>query len=180
MKKFTFIALALALLTQSVHAQDASESVTEETTSTSVSNDGDAGLFTLSLGAFDFIDSDDTAALVSAEYRFPDKNKIWVLTPFVGAMVTTDSSVYGYAGLGYDWALSDHWYVFPSAAIGGYSDGDGKDLGHGIEFRTGIETGMKSDDGYRLGIGFHHISNAGLGDKNPGTETLTVTYGISY
>ena len=51
-----------------------------------------------------------------------------------------------------------------------YGEGDGKDLGHAIEFRSGIEVAYRFDDYSRLGLSFTHISNAGLDERNPGVE----------
>ena len=42
------------------------------------------------------------------------------------------------------------------------------------EFRTGAEFDYRFDDLNRLGVGMYHISNAGIGQKNPGVELVTV------
>ncbi|MBT5810587.1 MAG: acyloxyacyl hydrolase, partial [Rhodospirillaceae bacterium] len=55
---------------------------------------------------------------------------------------------------------------------------DGKDLGNTVEFRSGVELAYRLDDRARLGVAFHHISNASLSDNNPGTETLTLTFSL--
>ena len=47
-----------------------------------------------------------------------------------------------------------------------------------LEFRSGIEVAWRFDNRSRLGVEFTHISNAGIYDRNPGTETLTVNYSI--
>lgn len=131
----------------------------------------------LSVGAYDMND-DSTAGEFRAEYRFSEANKLWIFTPFIGVMATTDKAVYGYAGLGVDIPLGQRVVLIPSAAVGAYHDGDGKDLGHTLEFRTGLELAYRFDNRSRLGIAWHHISNANLGDSNPGTESVVLTYSM--
>ena len=61
-----------------------------------------------------------------------------------------------------------------------YDAGDGKKLGHDIEFRTTIEISYELNNKNRIGLSFGHISNAGLGDNNPGVEILSLSYQIPY
>ncbi|MBU0725015.1 MAG: acyloxyacyl hydrolase [Alphaproteobacteria bacterium] len=131
----------------------------------------------LSAGAYD-VNDDFTAGEFRAEYRFSEASKLWIFTPFIGVMATTDEAVYGYVGLGVDIPLGQRVVLIPSAAVGAYHDGDGKDLGHTVEFRTGLELAYRFDNRSRLGLAVHHISNAGLGDSNPGTESVVLTYSM--
>jgi hypothetical protein len=62
--------------------------------------------------------------------------------------------------------------------VGYFEKGDGKALGNEIEFRSGGEISYRYEDRSRIGIGIHHLSNAGLGDKNPGEESFMVNYSI--
>jgi hypothetical protein len=66
----------------------------------------------------------------------------------------------------------------PSFAAGYYDNGDGVDLGHEVEFRSSIELSYRFDNRTRLGVSFYHLSNASIGDTNPGTEVLSVVYSI--
>lgn len=129
----------------------------------------------LSAGAFDILD-DETTAEFRAEYR--SDLRLWRFAPFVGAMANADGGVYGYAGLGVDIFLGERIVLTPNAAFGLYYEGDSKDLGGAVEFRTGGELAYRFDDKSRLGIAFHHISNASIYDDNPGTESLVLTYAI--
>ena len=97
---------------------------------------------------------------------------------FGGLMGTTQSALYGYAGITYDLKLGDHWLILPDAAVGIYGNGDGKKLGNEVEFRTGIAIAYQFDNGWRAGVGLHHISNAGLGKLNPGVEIAAVSLAI--
>lgn len=132
---------------------------------------------TLSAGAFDFAQQDDNAALLGIEYRFDDIYH--GLRPVVGAFGTGDASAYGYGGFQWDAYLTNHLVIAPQLAVGLYSKGAGKDLFHAIEFRSGIELGYEFEDNTRLSLGVAHLSNASLGDDNPGTEALTVNYSFA-
>ena len=99
--------------------------------------------------------------------------------PFVGVMASGDAAIYGYGGIAFDWILSN-LILTPSFAVGGYIDGDGKDLGHTIEFRSAVEVGYQFADRHRLGLMFYHLSNASLADNNPGTEVLSLSYSIPF
>lgn len=118
---------------------------------------------------------DDEAALGRAELRFGDVlEPVPWLVPVIGLEVTSDTAVYGYGGFLLDIPLGANGYLAPNAAVGFYEEGDGRDLGHEIEFRTGVEVGWRFDAGPAVGLAFHHLSNAGLDNDNPGVETLTL------
>jgi hypothetical protein len=91
-------------------------------------------------------------------------------------MATTDSAFYGYGGIRLDVFLGRRWVFTPAFAAGLYSDGDGKDLGHVVEFRSAVEIAYRFDDRSRLGLSLYHLSNASLSDSNQGTEVVTLHY----
>ena len=59
-----------------------------------------------------------------------------------------------------------------------FERGDGKELGHIIEFRSGIDLAYRRNNGSRIGAEVHHLSNASLDENNPGTETFLFTYSV--
>lgn len=129
---------------------------------------------TLSAGSFDVFD--ENTSNFGLEYR---GEPFWHgLLPIVGFQGNTDGGLYGYAGLNYDWQFAPQWYLTPTAAIGAYEDGSSKDLGGTLEFRTGLELSHRFENRHRLGVAFHHLSNAGIYNHNPGTEQVMVTYSI--
>jgi len=117
-----------------------------------------------------------TAGQFRGEYRFADE--FFYLKPFVGALVTTDASVLAYWGLRLDLYFGDRWVLTPNAAVGAFGRGSGKNLGSVVEFKTGGEFAYRFDDHARLGLQFDHISNAGIGKHNPGTESFVLMYSI--
>ncbi|MEQ8816633.1 MAG: acyloxyacyl hydrolase [Thalassobaculum sp.] len=135
----------------------------------------------ISLGAgyYDLFD-DQGAGEARLEYRFSEQNKLFFFTPFVGVAATTDAATYGYVGVGIDVFFGKRWVATPNFAVGVYGNGDGKDLGHPVEFRSGLEVAYRFDDYSRLGLSFTHISNAGLDERNPGVESLVVVYSIPF
>ena len=136
-------------------------------------------LISLGAGWYDILDNEG-AADFRLEYRHGTP-LFWELKPWGGAEITSDGSIWGGAGVLLDLSLSDHLYIMPSFGAGLYSQGSsGKDLDYPLEFRSQFEAGYKFDAGQRLVVSFGHISNASLGDDNPGTEILNVYYHIPY
>lgn len=135
-------------------------------------NDG----WAFSIGLFDFIDS-DKAFEAGLEYRF-QTFKLWKLElkPVVGLSASENESFWGYAGLAWDVPLSKRWTATPQFAIGLYENGDGKDLGGVVEFRSGLEISRRLKNGERIGLLFYHLSNARIYDLNPGSESLVITW----
>lgn len=122
-------------------------------------------------GVYD-VNDNETAGQFNIEYR-SNWDKFYV-KPFAGVMATTDAAYYGYGGFLLD-VYFGHRIVFtPNVAVGLYEKGNGKDLGSAIEFRSGVELAYRFDNRMRLGFAFHHISNAHITAKNPGTELATV------
>ena len=68
----------------------------------------------------------------------------------------------------------------PSFGAGYYDDGSGLKLGNDVQFRSSIEISYLLKNKNRIGFSFSHISNANLGDKNPGVEIFSISYQIPY
>ena len=133
----------------------------------------DPDFVTAGAGVFDFNDN-RTSGMGALEYR-SDK-KFLFLKPFAGINVNFDYGGMVYAGVLMDIYLGRRLVVTPNFAPGFYWEGDGKDLGYPLEFRSGIEVSYRFDNRSRLGIAVHHISNASISDNNPGTETVMLVY----
>jgi lipid A 3-O-deacylase len=136
-------------------------------------------LGTIGAGYYDVIpdnEGDDGAGLGRLELRFDQE--FFYIRPFIGVEATTSGSVYGYAGGMVDVYLGDNFVLSPNIAVGAYEPGDARDLGSTLEFRSGVEAAYQTDGGVRVGVAFYHISNAGIGDENPGIETLTLNVSI--
>lgn len=124
-------------------------------------------------GIFDVLDN-DTSSIYGVEYRHQDI--YYGFRPTLGISIDEDSGVYGYGGFYWDLNIADDFYISPNFVVGGYSHGDSKDLGGGLEFRSGIELSYALANSSRLGVAFNHISNASIYDRNPGAESLLFSY----
>lgn len=127
-------------------------------------------------GAFDVLPNSGkpgsgATGLALSEYRFGDV--LWIVAPFIGVMGTGKGAFYGYGGFGFDINIFNKWIITPTAAVGYFENGTGIDLGAHTEFRTGAEFAYRFDNLMRIGAGFYHMSNAGIGKKNPGVELAT-------
>jgi lipid A 3-O-deacylase len=134
----------------------------------------DPSFLTFGAGAFDFMEGDHRAAQVDLQYR--SGLKLWIFQPMVGVSATTDAAGYIYAGLSVDIFFGNRFVLRPSFAPGLFYEGNGKDLGGVLEFRSAVEAAYRFDDRSRLGIEISHRSNAGFYDDNPGEETLMLFY----
>ncbi len=117
----------------------------------------------------------------------PKEDNFFFLKPFIGFENTGDNATYFLTGIYIEDNLGslmqgkESKYNFtPSFGIGYYDDGSGKNLGNEIQFRTTLEISYELENKNRIGISFGHISNANLGDKNPGVEILNISYQIPY
>ena len=137
----------------------------------------DPAFVTLGIGGFDATQRDDQAVDFRLEYRH---KKVWLFKPWVGLEATSDGAVYGLAGILVDLFFGRRIVVTPSFGAGLYHDGGGKDLGGTVEFRSQIEVAYRFNDRSRLGIALGHISNADLGEDNPGTEIINIYYSIPF
>ena len=96
--------------------------------------------------------------------------------PTAGVMAGAQGSLYVYGGFRADFPLGRQWIFSPGWAAGLYHRSDKFDLGGPLEFRTSLELAYRLRDGSRLGVCLYHLSNAGLFTRNPGSESLVVTY----
>ncbi|GIT35912.1 MAG: hypothetical protein Ct9H300mP5_3810 [Candidatus Pelagibacterales bacterium] len=61
-------------------------------------------------------------------------------------------------------------HLTPSFTPGIYEQGDGKDLGHIVDFKSEVQLSLNLFENSQLGMSYNHISNASLGEKNPGAN----------
>ena len=66
--------------------------------------------------------------------------------------------------------------ITPSFATGFYHEGDGKDLGHLLEFKSELQLSYKTTDTTNFAVSYNHVSNASLGDKNPGANSYMFNF----
>ena len=135
--------------------------------------------FTFSVGKFDHSDDKKNSEMIQVDYDF-DKilfgSPIGDFKPVVGFLATGDNAKYGYAGVRLDYKLvNNSVLISPSFTPGVFGKGDGKDLGHSVEFKSQIRAALNLSSTFNIGISYSHISNASLGDKNPGANNYSIS-----
>ena len=134
--------------------------------------------WSFSIGQFDANDDDDDVNNDSSQVRFEylsEKKMFHDLKPFTGLMINSDDGKYLYSGVRKDISISPKWVFTPSFAVGYYDRGSSKDLGHNLEFRSQLELSRDIGNKNRLGFNINHISNARIGDTNPGVESVAIS-----
>ena len=163
--KITLNIFFLFLLTISSHSEEKKENF----------NEHELNFYT---GMFDFSDAGQKAALFGFQHQNENLVRdsfLGTLSPISGFMITENNAVYGYTGI-------QAFYTFgklnftPSFTPGIYSQGDGKDLGHAIEFKSELQFSLDVFNNSELGFSYNHISNASLGDKNPGANSYMFNF----
>ncbi len=117
----------------------------------------------------------------------PEEDNFFFIKPFFGVEYTNDSASYFLTGIYFEDNLGElfdgdksKYFFTPSFGAGIYNDGSGKKLGNDLQFRTSLEVSYELKNKNRIGISISHISNANLGDKNPGVEIFSFSYHIPY
>ena len=129
-------------------------------------------------GMFDFSDDGKRATIFGIEHQNENLLRdsfIGTLSPVTGALVTADNAAYIYTGVQAQYKIGKI-NLTPSFTPGLYSEGDGKDLGHIVEFKSEIQLSVDLLKNSQLGFSYNHISNASLGDKNPGANSYMLNY----
>ncbi len=129
-------------------------------------------------GTFDFSDDGAKSTLFGVQHINENLYKetfIGTLQPVTGVMITADNAGYVYTGFQVPYQSGSLTFT-PSFTPGLYSEGDGKDLGHVIEFKSEIQLSLELSPNSELGISYNHISNASLGDKNPGANSYMFNF----
>ena len=129
-------------------------------------------------GMFDF--SDDGAKSTIFGIQHQNENLIrnsflGMISPVTGAMITADNAGYIYTGIQAQYKIGN-LNLTPSFAPGLYHEGDGKDLGHPLEFKSEVQLSLDLFKNSELGFSYNHISNASLGDKNPGANSYMFNF----
>ena len=97
------------------------------------------------------------------------------VSPITGGFITENSAVYIYSGVEWNFKMGPIEFT-PSFAPGLYHQGDGKDLGHVLEFKTEVQLSYSASKDTSFGVSYNHVSNASLGDKNPGANSYMFNF----
>ena len=129
--------------------------------------------FGLGVSQWGLADSFDITTL-KLSFEFGEIEKAWGIRIGSNAFYNFDTDSY-YVSVGWlkEWTINPKW-SWGLGGDAGYFSGD--TLGYEIEFYTrGVLNYHLSESGFVRGeVG--HISNAGFGDRNPGSENIAITY----
>jgi lipid A 3-O-deacylase len=127
---------------------------------------------------FDFSDDGKKSALFGMQHQNEDLTRdsfFGTISPITGFMFTEDNAGYLYTGIQAQYKIGNINFI-PSFTPGLYSEGDGKDLGSPLEFKSEIHLSFDVLKDSQLGFSYNHISNASLGDKNPGANSYMFNF----
>ncbi len=131
------------------------------------------------IGNFDFSDDKQKAILVGFQHQNENLYRDTFLgnvSPITGGFVTENSAVYVYTGIEWNVDMGEKILFTPSFAPGLYHEGDGKDLGHVLEFKSEVQFSYAASNYTSFGVSYNHVSNASLGDKNPGANSYMFNF----
>ena len=163
--RISYLAILSLLIPSSIFAEDSK-----------IGNDNTK--FNIYSGLFDFSDNGKRSTLIGFQHQNTDLNRdtfLGNLSPITGFMFTADSAAYLYTGIQAQYSLGA-LNITPSFTPGLYFEGDGKDLGHLIEFKSELQFSLDLSNTSELGFSYNHISNASLGDKNPGANSYMFNF----
>ena len=127
---------------------------------------------------FDFSDQGKRSTLIGFQHQNENLNRdtfLGNLSPITGAFITADSAGYIYTGVQAQYKIGA-LNITPSFMPGLYHQGDGKDLGHILEFKSEVQLSLDISKSTELGFSYNHLSNASLGDKNPGANSYMFNF----
>ena len=134
--------------------------------------------FNIYSGMFDFSDNGKRSTLIGFQHQNVELNRdtfLGNLSPITGAMFTADNAAYVYTGVQANYSLGK-LNIIPSFTPGLYEAGDGKDLGHMLEFKSEVQLSLDLPKDSQFGFSYNHLSNASLGDKNPGANSYMFNF----
>ena len=134
--------------------------------------------FNFYTGMFDFSDDGKRSTIFGFQHQNENlirESFLGTLSPVTGALITQDSSSYFYTGIQAMYKIGNI-NLTPSFTPGIYNQGDGKDLGHMLEFKSEVQLSLDLPKESQFGFSYNHISNASLGDKNPGANSYMFNF----
>ena len=142
----------------------------------------DSHQFNFFSGVFDYSHEGKNSELFGIQHSNEDLFKdtfLGKISPITGFMITADSATYLYTGVQAEYEIGK-LNLITSFSPGYYTTGDGKDLGSPLEFKTEVQLSLELLPGSKLGYSQSHISNADLGDTNPGADSYMFNFMKSF
>lgn len=129
----------------------------------------------ISSGAYNILDNQQVFT-GSLELLMEDESRLF--NPILGFMFTSENNVYTSFGFNIKQSLLMGFSLSFSFTPGLYYSFRNNELGHFLEFNSGIQITYALADNQAVSLSFHHISNGGLAKFNPGAEFILISYTI--
>ena len=129
-------------------------------------------------GMFDFSDDGKRSTVFGIQHQnetLVRDSFLGTLSPISGVLITSDNASYFYTGVQAQYNIGKI-NLTPSFTPGLYNAGDGKDLGHIVEFKSEIQLSLDLFTNTEFGFSYNHISNASLDEKNPGANSYMFNF----
>ena len=133
-------------------------------------------------GMFDFSDDGKKSTLIGVQHQNENLYRdsfLGTISPVTGFLITGDNATYLYTGVQAEYNIGK-LNLTPSFTPGLYGQGDGKDLGHLVEFKSEVQLSLDLSEKSQFGFSYNHISNASIGDKNPGANSYMFNFFKSF
>ena len=163
-KKFCFI-FAICLFFLPAHGEEEKISINEHK-------------FNFYSGMFDFSDEGKSSAIFGLQHQNESLLRdsfLGTLSPITGVLITADNASYVYTGVQAQYKVGKI-NLTPSFTPGLYNEGNGKDLGHIVEFKSEVQLSIDLLNNSEFGFSYNHISNASLDEKNPGANSYMFNF----
>jgi len=157
-----------------------------------LSNSSFGGELYQKFGVFDFKHENETDAYALTTKYIQDKEVsfglINALKPIYELSFYYDDhhkdnqgyGAYVSSGLSKKINLTSSLFLLPSFSAGLYQEFDeGKKMGYPLEFKSEVELNFKILNSSVIGVSYSHISNADIGDKNPGSDNILFNLKLS-
>ena len=129
-------------------------------------------------GMFDFSDDKQASGVFGLQHQDDElyrESFLGNLSPITGGFLSEKNAFYLYSGVQAEYNIG-FLTITPSFAPGYYNSGDGKDLGYPLEFKSEVQMSLNLSDNTQIGMSYNHISNASLGNKNPGANSYMFNF----
>ena len=133
-------------------------------------------------GVFDITNEAKNSELFGVQHSNEDLFRdtfLGKISPITGFMITDNADTYFYTGVQAEYKIGK-LNLTPSFSPGIYTVGDGKDLGSPLEFKSEVQLSIDLLPGSKLAYSQSHISNADLGDTNPGADSYMFNFMKSF
>ena len=134
--------------------------------------------FNFFTGMFDFSDDKQKSGTLGIQHQNEDlfrNSFLGRLSPITGGFLTEKNAFYLYTGVQAEYEIGP-FKITPSFTPGLYHEGNGKDLGHIVEFKSEVALSLDLSTNSEFGFSYNHISNASLGEKNPGANSYMFNF----